>query len=208
MRLEDAFAKLLGRQATDIERLQLFKTRDALGLQDNDALWLVLIALQYHQSAFDAIPARIETATNEAVKNAKALAETEMLKAASEGYKNLTAAVQKSSVEIAREVAGKDMTIWALGALIVATLALCAAAAIGYNFGKTAGNADGYAAAKDEKAAAAWGNTTEGKLAFRMAQTGYMTQIANCSAPGWEKEKGFCYPHSAKDGTHGWALPK
>jgi hypothetical protein len=38
--LDDSFAKLLGRQPSDAERQQLYTVRDALGLKNNDALWL------------------------------------------------------------------------------------------------------------------------------------------------------------------------
>jgi hypothetical protein len=48
--LEDSFAKLLGRQPTDADRQRLYRVRDALGLKNNDALWLVLMALQHYES--------------------------------------------------------------------------------------------------------------------------------------------------------------
>ena len=45
--LDDSFAKLLARQPTDAERQRLYQVRDALGLKNNDALWLVLMALEH-----------------------------------------------------------------------------------------------------------------------------------------------------------------
>jgi len=33
--------------------------RDALGLKSNDALWLVLMALQHYQSQYEKFPGRI-----------------------------------------------------------------------------------------------------------------------------------------------------
>jgi hypothetical protein len=48
--LDDAFSKLLGRQATDAERERLHRVRDVLGLGGNDALWLVLLALEHYDS--------------------------------------------------------------------------------------------------------------------------------------------------------------
>jgi len=58
----DAFARLLGRQPSNSERARLNHVRDELGLRGNDALWLVLTALQYHQCLYEAIPRKIEIA--------------------------------------------------------------------------------------------------------------------------------------------------
>jgi len=57
--LDDSFSKLLGRQPSDAERQQLYKVRDALALKNNDALWLVLMALQYYQDQYERFPKAI-----------------------------------------------------------------------------------------------------------------------------------------------------
>ena len=44
---ETPFEKLLGRASTAAEREQLWRVQSALGLRDNDALWLVLYALHF-----------------------------------------------------------------------------------------------------------------------------------------------------------------
>src|SRR5690242_2788536 len=64
---EDSFARLLGRQPTDAERQDLFRVRDALGLRGNDALWLVLIALEHYQKLYQQIPQEISKASDTAV---------------------------------------------------------------------------------------------------------------------------------------------
>jgi hypothetical protein len=66
----DAFARLLGRQPSDAEREQLHRLRAELGLRGNDALWLVLVALQYHLTLYQSIPARIERAATAACRQA------------------------------------------------------------------------------------------------------------------------------------------
>jgi hypothetical protein len=57
--LDDAFSKLLGRQATDAERERLHRVRDVLGLGGNDALWLVLLALEHYDSLFREYPRKL-----------------------------------------------------------------------------------------------------------------------------------------------------
>jgi hypothetical protein len=76
--LDDSFAKLLGRQPTDTDRQSLYRVRDALGLKNNDALWLVLIALQHYESLYANIPASIKDAANKAAHSAAAQAQAEV----------------------------------------------------------------------------------------------------------------------------------
>jgi hypothetical protein len=44
--LEETFAKVVGRHASDEERQRLYRLRDALGLRDNDAFWSIVMALE------------------------------------------------------------------------------------------------------------------------------------------------------------------
>ena len=60
--LDDAFARLLARQPTDAERQRLYQVRDALDLKNNDALWLVLIALQHYDNMYARFPELIKQA--------------------------------------------------------------------------------------------------------------------------------------------------
>jgi hypothetical protein len=50
--VEDAFAKLVGRQASETERERLYRVRDALGLRDNDAFWSIVMALEHYDWFF------------------------------------------------------------------------------------------------------------------------------------------------------------
>jgi len=63
MSIETSFAKLLGRQPTDAERVRLYRVKDALGLGDNDALWLVVMALEHDLTLFEGIPEKIAQAS-------------------------------------------------------------------------------------------------------------------------------------------------
>ena len=46
MATEEAFAKLLGRQPSEKERERLYRVRDALGIQENDAFWYIVMTLE------------------------------------------------------------------------------------------------------------------------------------------------------------------
>lgn len=97
-----------------------------------------------------------------------------------------------------------------------ATLFLCIAVGSsiymqekGYSAGYNSGYGKGYEEAKDEKAAASWANTPEGKLAYSFAQSGELQRLTRCQGNDWEIQNGFCYPFPDKKGmAHGWELPK
>lgn len=67
-KLEQSFARLLGRQPTERERDRLRRIKEELGIADNDALWSVLLALNYHTALYEAMPARIEQTAEHAVR--------------------------------------------------------------------------------------------------------------------------------------------
>jgi hypothetical protein len=59
MSVDDAFSELLGRQATDQERERLCRIKTALKLSDNDALWSILVALEFYDSLYREYPRKI-----------------------------------------------------------------------------------------------------------------------------------------------------
>jgi hypothetical protein len=101
---------------------------------------------------------------------------------------------------------------WAAGCITVAFFCFGSFGAFVYEKTYTAGENSGYGlgynAAKDEKAAAAWANTPQGKLAYRFAQTGSLDSLIKCDRPGWTRKKDMCYPFQASNGNiYGWAIP-
>ncbi|QIE29610.1 hypothetical protein SBC2_76860 (plasmid) [Caballeronia sp. SBC2] len=101
---------------------------------------------------------------------------------------------------------------WAAGCIAVAFLSFGSFGALVFEKTYTAGENNGYGlgynAAKDEKAAAAWANTPQGKMAYRLAQKGSLDSLIQCDRPGWTKKNGFCYPFQAPDGKiYGWTTP-
>lgn len=66
--LEKSFAKLIGRQPSEAEVKNLYRVRDALGLKENDALWLVLIALESYDAQYRKYPQLIGEQVQKAVE--------------------------------------------------------------------------------------------------------------------------------------------
>ena len=95
--LDDSFAKLLGRQPSDAERQQLYTVRDALGLKNNDALWLVLMALQHYQDEYERFPNAIALAAKETLADFKATADTLIMASVAAAKADLAKAVVKTA---------------------------------------------------------------------------------------------------------------
>lgn len=206
--LDESFAKLLGRQATDSERQNLYRVRDALGLKNNDALWLVLMALQHYESQYQKLPQAIAKAAEKTLNDFRATADAVAKASAEAAMSDLAQAVAVVAREVARDVAGKQKTQWIIGSIVVAALTFASFGWYMHSTGKEAGYGVGYAEAKDEKAAAAWANTPEGKMAYKLAQAGSIGSLSKCDQPGWLVEKGVCYVMPAPDKkTYGWRLP-
>ena len=56
---EDRFNALLGRALRREDRERLAKVRSALGIRANDAVWDVMIALDYHLQLYSAVPKQL-----------------------------------------------------------------------------------------------------------------------------------------------------
>lgn len=210
--LEESLTQLLGRQATDKDRQELYRVRDALGLKNNDALWLVIMALQHYKDLYEEFPESIAKAAQDTLQDFKVTADA-VIKASAEAAKaDLAQAVATAAADVARTVAGTKQLQWMTLSLLVALLSLGLFGwhmyQSGYEVGYSAGHAAGYEEAKSEKAAASWANTPEGQLAYRFAQLGELSHLARCDRQGWEIKDGLCAVHPLPNGgVYGWRVP-
>jgi len=210
--LDSSFAKLTGRQPSDAERAQLYRVRDALGLGDNDALWLILMALQHYQGLYETFPKLIAKAAIDTLASVKVTADAAARASAEAAQADLAKAVAETAHEVAHNISKKTMWQWACGCIAItfACVGLFGwyVHSTGMKAGYAAGLASGYNSARDEKAAYAWSGTPEGKAAYRLAQAESISKFAKCDQPGWFVEKGVCYVKPAVDGNiYGWKLP-
>ena len=113
----------------------------------------------------------------------------------------------------AARASARSVASWAvLGALA----GVLGAGGVGYWLGHASGRenglADGYRAARDEKAAAAWANTPAGQLALALDRAGTLSMLAQCNGQSWKAETRdgarFCFPMpDAKQNVTGWRIP-
>lgn len=205
----DGYAKLLGREpdAKDIKVIN--RISDALSIGPNDAVWAILIALQYYASLYEAIPARIGEVTSESAERVKVLADVTMETAARDAQARLADAVATIAHDVAQDVSRKQKIRWISIAAVVISLTIGIIGWVGWAAGYHSGNLAGYQKVIDEKAAASWANTDQGKAAFNLSKSGYLDILIRCSRPGWEIKGGYCIPRSDEHGgIYGWEIPK
>ena len=205
--LDDSFTALLGRQPSEAEKQHLHQVKTALGLRNNDALWLLLIALEHYHHLYEAVPGRIEELTRRTLYGIQATAEMAMREAAAITQMELAKTVAATAEQVAQDTATRQKWQWlALGMAVIA-LALLAAASAGYWLGKDAGLAESEAHAREAPAAATWATTPDGQLAYRWAQTGELQRLARCEDQALTRDRqqgrAVCL---AKKGS-GWWLP-
>lgn len=204
----EAFEAAWQRKATPEEADRLHRVQAVLGVKDNDAVLVLMIALEHYQGLYSAMPERIEEAARTAVMNAKEAAQQLANTAAQLAHNDLVAQLGNAVNQVAAEAARKQQ--WKALAMGIGTAAitLVITGCLAFHQGKEAGLGEGYMVARHEAAAASWANTPEGQLAYRLALVGSLRQVAKCSEPGWKVSKGACLPYSAPDGSlHGWVIP-
>jgi hypothetical protein len=208
--VENAFAVLWERQPTDKERQRLMRGRDAVGIKDNDALWTLLMVLEHYEILYERFPALIAKAASDVTDNARAAAEAELKAAAARTRAELAKSVAQTAHDIAGRVASATRSKWFLIGVAVACGAFLGIGAsmfrVGVKVGESSGRQDGYSKARDEKAAADWANTSEGKLAHSLADAGSLHDLASCSGKGWKRKTGSCVPKCEKGTVDGWRL--
>jgi len=86
-KLDNNYEALLGRAATEDEKLSLYRVKDALGLDDTDSFWLVLMALSYYGTQYKELLNRLQGATDPLKELGNAPAIVQALKDSEEAVK-------------------------------------------------------------------------------------------------------------------------
>jgi hypothetical protein len=208
--LEESFERLLGRQPGDRERQALFRARDALNLKDNDALWLVLMALGHFETLYAQFPALISRAATDVSEKVKATADAELKAAVARTRSELARSLAQTAHEIAGQVASTRRWRTVTWAVVITAGVFVGTGAAMYRVGRASGVAigqrEGYDQARDEKAANAWANTPEGQLGYGLAQAGSLRDLATCSGKTFSRRGSACFVRAGRESIFGWKL--
>jgi hypothetical protein len=123
MSVEEAFAKVVGRQATEEERARLHRLRDALGLRDNDAFWSIVMALEHYDAFFRAYPAELARQTQRCIDQARAAFADAAAHEAARAERLLSDRVAETSVHIARKLADRPVRLHPATTVLAAVVA-------------------------------------------------------------------------------------
>ena len=200
MAIIEKYRALLGRAPSRIETERLERIASVLGLRDNDALWIVLIALEDYDRRYRRAPARIEEALARAIESVRDSADHETRAAAARAIEAIADEAGRIGQEIAAKTTGRDRARWMtiMAGVCATTLFLTAVGAY------YAGHKTGAAATSD---AAAWVVSNEGRQARALAGTGSLPLLTACIDDGWRIDtyegREVCRPAPGA----GWYIP-
>ena len=114
-----SFERLLGRAATERERDQLRRVQAELGLRENDALWLVIFALQYYEGLYRQFPKAIAAEAQRVLSETRVTAEASIRAGAELAKADLAKAIATTARDVARDVAKRQMVQWLVVGMLV-----------------------------------------------------------------------------------------
>ena len=155
----DRFAALLGRAPTDAEKLELVRVKEALDLDNNDALWLLIMGLDHLRGRFErsiegqrrAVETAIESqrrefeaAVDRRLEKAQATADALVESAKTRFLEQFPAALKRAARRVAIKALGFNGPVVLSGPVAGAALALAGLGAVGaVGLGPRAGRAVG-----------------------------------------------------------------
>lgn len=212
MKFKEAYQQLNGHEPTPEKIIEFERTCAILETTHNDAFLSVLVALDHYQNLYSEIPTKINQSIETTLAGLHDAMDQQAAASVNAMKRNLIAIVATAVSSVASDVSRKQKWRWACASIIAAFVSTGTFGwymhQAGLKDGLSLGYANGYQTAKDEKSAASWANTNEGKIAFRLAQSANIKNLAYCTGPGWQIQNGFCYPFASADATvTGWRLP-
>ena len=123
--------KLLGRELSEEEQERLARIQDILGIADNDALWDILIALEYQRAFYETLPKKISGASGAILAQLSAAADKEIAHAQS----RLAEAVVEHAKTLSTKMRLSALVTPGLGALVALLLYGCLLMWAGYCIG-------------------------------------------------------------------------
>lgn len=155
--------KLLGREPSGPELAEFVRVRDALGLRDNDALWLVLLALQHQRRQFEAAiegqRRAFEQSVSRRLDETRQTTDALIESAKTRFLEQFPAALKQAARRVSVKALGLDKPVVLSGPVAGVALALAglfAAGAVGlaHGLGERSGYERGMLAARAEMAPA------------------------------------------------------
>ena len=189
-KLETAFEKLTGHPPTDADVQRLYRIKNALRLGDDDAMWLVLIALDYPVTFYEKLPAQMKKASIDVLNDFRATADA-IAKASAEAAKaNLAKAVATTAQQVASDVAGVKRSRWVATATIAIGVGVAVVAG-GWLYAYAKGRSDMEITLRAQQPALTWLGSTAGQRARELSDQGiieWVDSLAGVMARQYSRE--------------------
>nr|WP_172689307.1 hypothetical protein [Pseudomonas fluorescens]ARJ57909.1 putative mobilization protein MobE [Pseudomonas fluorescens] len=108
--IESSFKALLGRQPSDKEVERLYRVKNALNIRDNDAMWMILMALESYDTLYSKYPALIAGQVDVVIEKQRELIAEIVDAESKKALSTLSSAVAHTSQIVATKVA--DTARW------------------------------------------------------------------------------------------------
>lgn len=108
--IESSFKALLGRQPSDKEVERLYRVKNALNIRDNDAMWMILMALESYDTLYSKYPALIAGQVDVVIEKQRELIAEIVDAESKKALSTLSSAVAQISQLVAMKVA--DTARW------------------------------------------------------------------------------------------------
>ncbi|EFW77701.1 hypothetical protein [Pseudomonas savastanoi] len=108
--IESSFKALLGRQPSDKEVERLYRVKNALNIRDNDAMWMILMALESYDTLYSKYPALIAGQVDVVIEKQRELIAEIVDAESKKALSTLSSAVAQTSQLVAVKVA--DTARW------------------------------------------------------------------------------------------------
>ena len=208
--LENAFTQLFDRQPTDAERQRLYRARDALNIKPTDAVWRLLMVLEYYQTMYEKIPHQIADAARNATETIRVTAEAQAKAAREETKKGLMKAVAEAVQATAKQFARAEHFKWVSAAVSIVAITVLAVGWGENRRGQAQGFAAGESSAKAECAYATkvstWALTPDGVRAYELERLGSLHDLVSCSGRGLERKGDWCVAQPERGKSYRWRI--
>jgi hypothetical protein len=91
--------------------------KEALGLRENDALWLILFALQYYESLYRQFPKAIGAEASRILAQTRETVDAQVKAGAEQTKADLARAMAIAAQGVARDAARRRMIEWLVGGM-------------------------------------------------------------------------------------------
>jgi len=227
MSVAAVFERIQKRRPTEEDLRRLYDIGAAVGADDDDAFFALIVALDYYHGLFSAVPGRLTEACEKAARTAVAATGVTIEGLTAKAVKCATEAIQKAAQASARAASITTAFKWICSGLMVGALVLAVVVVYTHRHGLEAGIAQGRAQQRDEElymkkrdailsalspddAAVVVDMIKDGSLrqAAGLRETGALDQVYNCSGQGWKIKDDACFPRVGADNIlTGWRLP-